>query len=324
MHKDSVQKIKLGLFVTLGLIFLTIALYMVGNQRNMFSPRFPLSTHFSDVNGLREGSSVRLGGIDVGTVRDVSIQNDSTVRVDMLIREEVRTHIRKNAVAAIGTDGLVGNVIVNIRTVSGKAPPVVANDRIASVASVDTEALLSTLSVSNENVAVLTQNLVTLTDRINAGQGTVGMLLQDEHLAESLRRTLSHLTKASQGAVTTVAELENTAYKLNHGPGLIGYLTEDTVAVGQLQQTMESLQKASAAVAEVSVDLQGVVQGVEAGQGTVGLLVSDTVLALDVQQSVEDIQAGVALFSENMEALRRNFLLRRYFKKQRKEKHNSP
>ncbi len=319
MNKESTQKIKLGIFVTLGVILLALALYLVGNQRNMFSSRFPLSTHFTEVNGLKKGNNVRFAGIDVGIVKRVTIRNDSTIQVDMLLREEVRSHIRKNAVASIGTDGLVGNVIVNIRAVAGDAPPVIENDRIASAPSVDTDALLSTLSVSNENVATLTQNLVEITDQINSGEGSLGIMLQDDRLAHDLQRTVANLSAASRGAAQTVSELESTAYKINHGSGLISFLAEDTITVGQLRQTMQNLQTASESVVGVTHDLQGMVEEVDAGQGTAGLLVNDTALAQDIQQSVDDIQTGVALFNENMEALQHNFLLRRYFKKQRKK-----
>ena len=68
----------------------------------------------------------------------------------------------------------------------------------------------------------------------------------------------------------------------------------------------------------MTVDLREMVQEVDAGQGTAGLLMRDTVLAEEVQRSVDDMQTDIALFNENMEALQHNFLLRRYFKKQRK------
>ncbi len=319
MSQEVSQKIKLGVFVTAGLFLLALALYLVGNQRNMFSTRFPLNTHFSEVSGLRQGGNVRFAGIDVGTVSKITIINDTTVRVDMLLREEVQNHIKKNAIATIGTDGLVGNVIINIKAGYGDALPIEANDQIASQPNVDTDALLQTLSVSNENLARLTQNLVSITDQVNAGRGALGVMLKDDHLANDLQQTLANLSQASAKTTTTFTKLESIADKIGDGPGIISFLTEDTTTVWQLQQTMNNLQSASTVVTEITTDLQRLTEQVESGQGTAGLLISDTAFAEDIQQSVDEIQTGISLFNENMEALRHNFLLRRYFKKQAKK-----
>ncbi|MEK6480623.1 MlaD family protein [Catalinimonas sp. 4WD22] len=320
MSQETHHKIKLGIFVMLGLIFLIVALYMIGNQRNMFNTRFQLSTRFTDVNGLREGNSVRFAGIDVGIVKRIKIVSDSAIQVDMLIREAVRTYIKKNAVATIGTDGLVGNVIINIRPGSGHALPVEMNDWIISQSNVDTDALLRTLSVSNENVATLTQNLVAITNHINKGEGTVGMLIRDKQFAQYLQQTLQNLTQASEGAAATITELESTAVKISRGPGIISFLAEDTLIVGQLQHTMQKLQTSSEVISEVAQNVQLMVQNLEEGKGTAGLLLSNSTLANEVQTSLDEIHTGIGLFNENMKALQHNFLLRRYFKKQEKQK----
>lgn len=313
MEKEISQKIKLGIFVTLGFIFL--ALTLIGNQQNMFDARFHLSTRFTDVNGLKKGNSVRFGGIDIGVVERVAIAGDSIIQVDMLIREDVRGYIKKNSVATIGTDGLVGNVIVNIRNGSGPAQGVETNDYIQSHKNIGTDELLRILSISNNNVALLTQDLVKITNHLKAGEGMFGVMLRDTSLAVNLQQTLNNLRIASEGVVATMADLKSTSHKINQGNGIIPFLSEDTLAVGQLKRTMQNLQTASEKVAFVTQDLQQMIQYVEEGQGTAGLLISDTVLAEDVQQSMVDIQTGVTLFNENMKALRQNFLFRRYFKK---------
>ncbi|WPP49780.1 MlaD family protein [Catalinimonas niigatensis] len=319
MSHETTYKIKLGIFVTLGFIFLVIALYLVGNQRNMFNTRFQLSSRFTDVNGLREGNNVRFAGIDVGIVKRIMIVSDSIVQVDMLIRGDVRDYIKKNALATIGTDGLVGNVIVNIRSGTGKALPVEINDWIDSQSNVDTDALLKTLSVSNENVSALSRNLVDITDRINTGQGTVGMLIKDERFAENLQQILANLLQASEGAAATMTELKSTVSKISHGPGIIGFLAEDTMTVKQVRHTIQNLQSSSQEIAHITHDIHLMVQRVEEGKGTAGLLISDSLMADEVQQRLDEIQTGIGLFNENMEALKHNFLLRRYFRKQKKQ-----
>ncbi|MBI2279476.1 MAG: hypothetical protein HYU68_02130 [Bacteroidetes bacterium] len=57
-----------------------------------------------------------------------------------------------------------------------------------------------------------------------------------------------------------------------------------------------------------------------AGQGVAGSMVNDTTLVNNLEKSMDNIQKGTAAFNENMEALKHNFLVRGYFKKQEKLK----
>src|SRR3989337_310265 len=109
MSKEFSRNIRLGIFVLAGTAFLIMLLYFIGSKQNLFGSTFRISAQFYSVNGLMPGNNVRFAGIDVGTVERVEIISDSTVSVTMLIEEKVRHYIKKNAVAIVGTDGLMGN-----------------------------------------------------------------------------------------------------------------------------------------------------------------------------------------------------------------------
>src|SRR5450759_3431233 len=81
-------KIRLGLFVAGGLTLFVLAIFIIGKQKNLFNPVFRLNTTFYNISGLQVGNNIRFSGIDVGTVDDINILNDSTVKVVMLIRKE--------------------------------------------------------------------------------------------------------------------------------------------------------------------------------------------------------------------------------------------
>ena len=83
-------KIRLGLFIAGGLALFVIAIFIIGKQKNLFNPVFKLTTTFYNVSGLQVGNNIRFSGINVGTVDNIDIINDSTVRVDMLIKKEVQ------------------------------------------------------------------------------------------------------------------------------------------------------------------------------------------------------------------------------------------
>src|SRR5690349_12707063 len=124
MAKEVSKNIRLGVFVLLGTILLIAALYLIGNNHNLFGNTFRISAEFYNVNGLMPGNNVRFSGIDVGTVESVEIVSDSSVRVVMVIEQDIRKYIRKNAVASIGTDGLMGNKLVNINSSDEDAEPI--------------------------------------------------------------------------------------------------------------------------------------------------------------------------------------------------------
>ena len=116
-------KVRLGLFITGGIVLLLFAIFIIGRQKNLFNPVFKLTTTFSDINGLQVGNNVRFSGINVhGTVDNIKIINDSTVRVDLLVKKNVQKFIRADCEAAIGSEGIIGDRILIIGQGSSDAP----------------------------------------------------------------------------------------------------------------------------------------------------------------------------------------------------------
>jgi phospholipid/cholesterol/gamma-HCH transport system substrate-binding protein len=77
-------------------------------------------------------------------------------------------------------------MIINILPGKGTDAPVEPGDEIRSVNRVSTD-LLNTLSKTNNNAALLTENLLTITEEINAGKGTIGLYIKHE-LARDLNK----------------------------------------------------------------------------------------------------------------------------------------
>jgi len=102
-------KIRLGLFIAGGLALFVFAIFIIGKQKNLFNPVFKLTTTFYNVSGLQVGNNIRFSGINVGTVDNIVIINDSTVKVDMLVKKDVRQFIKSDCEVAIGSEGLIGD-----------------------------------------------------------------------------------------------------------------------------------------------------------------------------------------------------------------------
>ena len=125
-------KVRLGLFIAGGLAIFVIAIFFIGKQKNLFNPVFKLTTTFYNVSGMQVGNNVRFSGINVGIVDNIKIINDSTVKVDMLIRKNVQPFIKADCEAGIGTAGIIGDRILVITQGSTEAPIVKDGQHIDS------------------------------------------------------------------------------------------------------------------------------------------------------------------------------------------------
>ena len=227
MEKTTSEKIKLGLFVVLGTVVLVFGAYQIGNQENLFGETFTINAVFKNVSGLQKGNNVRYSGINIGTVNRIEMENDTAIRVSMLLQEKMRSHIKKNAIATIGTDGLVGSMVINIVPGGGNATLVQEDDEIASLSKIATADMLSTLSVTNENAALLTADLLKVTASLNKGEGTLGRLLNDTVMGNDLKQTLTNLKFMSSEANTTIAELNKIVQQFDTQKSVAGVLLAD-------------------------------------------------------------------------------------------------
>ena len=191
-------KIRLGLFVAGGLTLFVIAIFIIGKQKNLFNPVFKITSTFQNVGGLQIGNNVRFSGINVGTVDNIVIINDSTVRTDLIIKEEVRQFIKSDCRVAIGSEGVIGDKLVTISQGSAEAPLVKEGQRLESSEPVETDAIMSSLRVTAGNAEVITKQLAEIMTKINTGKGTLGRLIQDKTLAENLNKTVSNLKNSSK------------------------------------------------------------------------------------------------------------------------------
>lgn len=187
------------MFVAGGLALFILAIFIIGKQKNLFNPVFKLTTTFYNVSGLQVGNNIRFSGIVIGTVDNISIINDSTVRVDMLIRKEVRQFIKSDSEVAIGSEGLIGDRLLVISQGSFDAPLAREGEQLKSVEPVETDAIMLSLKVTAENAEVITSELAEIMIKINSGEGTLGRLIQDTTIARNIDQTIINLKKSSKG-----------------------------------------------------------------------------------------------------------------------------
>jgi phospholipid/cholesterol/gamma-HCH transport system substrate-binding protein len=191
-------KIRLGLFVAGGLALFVLAVFIIGKQKNLFNPVFKLTSNFYSVSGLKVGNNVRFSGITVGTVDNISIINDSTVKVDMLIKKDVWQFIKSDCKVAIGSEGIIGDRLLIISQGGSDAPLAKEGQRLKSIEPIETDAIMKSLKVTASNAEIITQQLAEIMIKVNSGKGTLGRLIQDEGIAENLSKTIVNLKQSTK------------------------------------------------------------------------------------------------------------------------------
>ena len=320
MKTSNSQKISLGIFVIISTLLLVSLLYFIGNKQNIFGKTFRVSAVFNNVNGLLLGNNVRYSGVNVGTVKNINMVNDTTICVDMVVDYEYLKHIKKNALAAIGSDGLVGSMVINIVPNKEKSMALVPGDTINSFSKISTNDMLTTLNTTNENAALLTSDLLKITTAINNGEGTLGMLITDTQMASDLKRTTNNLKTASENASKTIERLKTIVETINYNESFAAVLLSDSISANQLKTIISNLEKSSGGIDSVVSNINEVVQAAKSGDGTISYMLNDTVFVENLDTSMKNLKEGSVLLNQNLEALKHNFLTRRYFKKLEKQK----
>ncbi|WP_223550369.1 MlaD family protein [Aestuariivivens sp. NBU2969] len=326
MKKTYNQKLYLGLLVIIGLIVFVVTIYLIGNRQNMFEKTFTISANFNNVNGLMHGNNVRYSGINIGTVKTISMINDSTINVTMTIEEKMVEHIKKDAIATIGTDGLVGNMIVNIIPGKGNSDMISSGDVIKSYTKIGTNEMLNTLNVTNENAALLTAKLLNIADAMADSKGTFGMLINDTVVSHNLKQTVNQLRIMSIEANKSMKSLNSIINTINFNESVAGILLNDSIEAQKVRVLLTNLEASSEGIKMVINNINETITDYKNGKGAVDYLFKDEDFVRNLEQSIKNINEGTDKFNQNMEALKHNFLTKRYFKKlerQEKEKQTS-
>jgi len=322
MKKKSINAIKLGIFVLTGLTLLIFSLYLLGKNKTFFGNRFELKAQFRDVNGLMVGNNVRFSGIDVGSVQAITILNDTVIEVTMNLNKEIKGFIRNNSEASIGTDGLIGNRVVNIAPMGGNKPFVTGGEMLPSRAEVKTEQMLQTLNRTNQTVSEIAEEVLATVKLVNSSSELTS-LLNDKSLSLNLRRSLQNLHETTKNASILMNNALSTFKLASEGNGTIATLLTDTTLAAELKQAVSQIKtlenSADRLVKDLNVVITSVEKDINQGSGSVNALMRDSIMADHLRATIENAERGTAAFAEDMEALKSNFLFRRYFKKMEKK-----
>jgi phospholipid/cholesterol/gamma-HCH transport system substrate-binding protein len=315
--KEIAQQIKLGAFVLAGLGLFLIAVFFIGSENNIFSRTFTVSAVFRNVEGLKAGDNVWLSGVKIGTVSDVRIISEGKVVVDLALKNRQNQFIQKDAVASIGSDGLVGSKIVVIKP--GNSNQTVSDeDTLNTISPTDTQDIINLAKDVGENTRSLTSDLRMIATRVAEGKGIVGELLTDGTISQEIRAAVLNLRQTGTNTARASAELQSLIHELRNGPGLLPMLISDTTYANSFQNALANIEKVSVNAGEVSESLQDLAAKINDQNNAVGVLLADSVVANRLKSTIENAEQATHKLDENMEALQHNFLFRGYFRRQEK------
>lgn len=311
------RQARLGLVVIAGLVAAMAALFIVANRSNLLTDTFTVQATFDRVAGLQRGATVYYNGISVGRVEAVELPREpgAPITVRMAVTEDARALIREDSQALIQTDGLVGNVIVALSGGSSRRPEIVNDGTIQGVNPLDLSQFSDKAIESVQRLDSVTIALASTIGDVRSGEGTLGRFLYDDALYDATVATTvaaqtatTRLTDRADVALTTfttradalvlVAEdasrsVEQILAKVNSGDGTVARFLNDDEVYTTFLATAGQLQQAATEFQTVSADVRNITDRFENAAGWASL--------------------GAFRFSENMEALKHNFLFKSYF-----------
>ncbi len=297
---NNLANAKLGIFIFLGSTLLVILIFLLGNKDQLFASTFTVKAHFKNTEGLRNGASVRFGGIDVGAVKSIQIVNDTTgsVEVTMRVKEEVKRFIKKDSRASIETEGLVGNKVIMITMGSVRAGEITDGGRILSKEPLSFSDIIEETQGIMAYTKDMTKNLSEIVYKVNEGEGTIGKIINDDKLYNAA----TNLTNTADKSLNSIT---------NDMKGVIALFDDLGKGVADVVSNVNN----------IVTRIDTVLQGVSEGKGLLGSLVSDKGKeGQSLNQILDNLvvvtaeaKTSASRLSENMEALKHNWLFKSYF-----------
>jgi phospholipid/cholesterol/gamma-HCH transport system substrate-binding protein len=223
---------RLGVFIVATLAVLATGVFIIGSKEYLFQSTYQLKAQFKNVVGLAEGADVQVGGVHSGTVTGIELPRKPGDEVTVVVELAKSTHeiIKRDSVASIQTEGLLGNQFLAISFGSAGQPDVRNGETIQSVPPLEmadllmkTNGILDSSQQAVQNVTMATAHLNSVSTKIDSGQGTVGALVNDKQLYSDLEETTTTLHATMLQAQTGVTDFQENMEALKHNFLLSGY-----------------------------------------------------------------------------------------------------
>jgi phospholipid/cholesterol/gamma-HCH transport system substrate-binding protein len=243
------SELKIGVMAVVALLIAAALILALGGEGGFFWERYRLKVKFPNAAGVQRGSPVRVAGVTVGAVQELTFVG-SEVEMLLELRDDMQQRVRTTSRATIGSVSLLGEGAVDI-SASTSGDPIPEGGYVPSDAL--PPQLADVTAQANKGIAELT-GLIT---DLRAGKGTAGKLMTDDQLYVELRQFTAAAREVTEG--------------LSRGKGTLGQLLNNPESARQLEASLKNLNTITAKI--------------NAGQGTLGQLMNDPTLAKNLNEA---------------------------------------
>jgi phospholipid/cholesterol/gamma-HCH transport system substrate-binding protein len=269
-ERVSFAQLKVGIFGTVALSCIALVIFLLTGNMSWFQKDVPLHVYVADAAGLTPGSPVRINGIQAGTVKKVELSGDNDpqriIKVDFVVDEDMLRQIPNDSIASIASDNLLGSTkFLEINKGKNKEP-LQSGATMKSANTQEFQQLVAQGFGVLDSAQAILQRITDIVGQIEVGKGTIGKLLVDETLYNSL--------------VGTVNQVQELATTLNSRNGTIGHLINDDTLYKQTESLVARIDK--------------ITQDLQQGQGTAGMLLKDPKMYNNLNQSIDQLNTILA------------------------------
>ena len=292
MQRKGVPLFKIGVFVLVGFIILVIFIFFLGSKEKMFSSTSEIKARFVTVSGLRKGAEVDMAGINVGSVKEIRLPRNAqdSVTVTMKVLTDALKLIHIDSKAIIGTQGLIGDKTITITMGGDSTPSVTPGSTIMGQPPQDFTQIYDTLTAVVTQLDSMSIEATQLLHGIRTGNGTLAKLVNNDSLYENANgmahdaRVVMADARNAMGHFTTdfdsiSGQMKDITARINRGEGSLGKLLARDDVYDNVRKTSENL----------------------------------SISSYDLHDALAKLALGSGRFSEVMEGLKHNFLIKGYF-----------
>jgi phospholipid/cholesterol/gamma-HCH transport system substrate-binding protein len=318
--KENKYAFWVGLFIAIGLVIFIVGVFTLGNQQKSFSNGLHLQARFDNVSGLIKGNNVWFSGVKVGTIKKITFTGINQVDVEFNVDQAIQKFIHADAIAAISSEGFIGNKIITIDGGTPSARLVQNGDVLNSKGMLSTDDIMKTFQKNNQNLLAITNDFKVLSKNMVEGKGLAGTLLTDTALAMRFRAVVTNLQSTTSRTAVMADELSRFGYKMNTKGGLADKMLTDTALFAKLQQSANQLQEASSKANTLTDNLNRASNKLNTTDNAIGVLLNDQPTAAQMKNTLDQLHQSSIKLNDDLEAVQHNFLLRGFFKDREKAK----
>ncbi len=268
------SELRVGITVIVASVTLAVVLFLMSGTTGVFTPRIILHSYFDNAEGLRRGAPVRLSGVDIGNVTDISIARGrplTPVEVTMKVSTKYDYHLHTDSITSLDTAGVLGETYIDIDSSQATGPPAKSGDVLPTQVHPDFNQVVRASQGTLENMNALIQRADSILAFAQSGKGSLGKLIYDPMLYNRF--------------AATVADFQKIVDQVGSGEGSLGRLISRNDAYDKFIATLDKM--------------NGVIDDLQAGKGTAGKFLKDPTLynnandtIANVKKLTDDINAG--------------------------------